>query len=57
MNQLARTNEVWLDRDNKILSFHYVKDYLHKQFRLCFIYQLCCLEQQIGLQNSVINNN
>ena len=27
MNQLARTNEVWLDRDNKILSFHYVKDY------------------------------
>ena len=33
MNQLARTNEVWLDRDNKILSFHYVKDYLHKQFK------------------------
>lgn len=33
MNELARQNELWIDKNNKILSFHYVTDFLHKKFK------------------------
>lgn len=33
MNELAKTYECWLDKNEKILSFHYVANYLHKQFQ------------------------
>ena len=33
MNDLARQNELWIDKNNKILSFHFVTNFLHKTFK------------------------
>lgn len=32
MKSLAVNPECWIDEDNRILSFHFVKEYIHKQF-------------------------
>lgn len=31
-NSLVAKNELWLDRKNKIISFHFVSDFVYKRF-------------------------
>ncbi|MFR5876600.1 MAG: hypothetical protein ACLUFN_08930 [Eubacterium sp.] len=33
MKELARQYECWMDEKEKILSFHYVSEYIHKCFK------------------------
>lgn len=33
MDDLKKNNyECWMSKDGKVLSFHYISDYLHKKF-------------------------
>lgn len=32
MNSLSRNSECWISEKDRIISFHFVKEYIHKKF-------------------------